>query len=59
MRRASVRLANPALPAFLDDLILRDVTVAGSRLDLSLSRSGDDVTTAVTPARTGQVLIVK
>ena len=51
----SVRLANPALPAFLDDLILRDVTVAGSRLDLRLSRVGGDVTTAVTrrqgPAR--------
>ncbi|MBV9883298.1 MAG: amylo-alpha-1,6-glucosidase [Sphingomonadaceae bacterium] len=43
-----VRLANPALPPFLDDLALSDVRVAGSRLDLSLSRSsGGDVTTAV------------
>ncbi len=43
-----VRLDKPALPAFLDDLVLRDVRVAGSRLDLKLSRSGGDVTTEVT-----------
>lgn len=47
-----VRLDNPALPDFLDDLVLRDVAIAGSRLDLKLSRAGDDVTTAVT-RRTG------
>jgi glycogen debranching enzyme len=44
----SVRLENPALPAFLDDLVLHDVTVAGARLDLRLSRAGDDITTAIT-----------
>ena len=43
-----VRLDNPALPGFLDDLVLRDVGVADARLDLKLSRAGDDVTTAVT-----------
>jgi glycogen debranching enzyme len=43
-----VRLVHPGLPAFLDDLTLRDVRLAGARLDLRLSRSGDDVTTAVT-----------
>jgi glycogen debranching enzyme len=42
-----VRLANPALPAFLDDLVLSGLRVAGSRLDLKLSRAGGDVTTAV------------
>jgi glycogen debranching enzyme len=42
-----VRLVNPALPQFLDDLRLCDVTIAGSRLDLRLSRVGADVTTAV------------
>jgi glycogen debranching enzyme len=52
-----VRLANPALPSFLDDLVLRDVSVAGSRLDLSLSRSGSDVTTAVT-RRQGKASLV-
>jgi glycogen debranching enzyme len=52
-----VRLANPALPPFLDDLFLRDVSVAQSRLDLRLSRSGDDVTTAVT-RRQGKASLV-
>ena len=42
-----VRLVNPALPQFLDDLRLCDVTIAGSRLDLRLSRVGADITTAV------------
>jgi glycogen debranching enzyme len=51
--RGSARLDNPALPAFLDDLVLRDVAVAESRLDLKLSRAGDDITTAVT-RRTGK-----
>jgi glycogen debranching enzyme len=44
----SVRLDDPALPDFLGDLVLRDVSVAGARLDLHLSRAGGDVTTAVT-----------
>jgi glycogen debranching enzyme len=52
-----VRLANPALPQFLDDLILHDVSVADSRLDLRMSRSGDDVTTAVT-RREGKASLV-
>ena len=60
MIAASVRLANPALPAFLDDLMLRGVTVAGSRLDLRLARFGDDVTTAVERRRaTAELTIVK
>jgi glycogen debranching enzyme len=56
-KEGMVLLANPALPPFLDDLVLRDVSVAGSRLDLSLSRSGDDVTTAVT-RREGKASLV-
>ena len=56
----SVRLANPALPDFLDDLMLRGVTVAGSRLDLRLARFGDDVTTAVERRQgTAELTIVK
>jgi glycogen debranching enzyme len=47
-KSGNVRLDNPALPAFLDDLVLRDVRVGEARLDLKLSRAGDDVTTAVT-----------
>ena len=52
-----VRLSNPTLPNFIDDLFLHDVSVAGSRLDMRLSRSGDDVTTAVT-ARKGKAALV-
>ncbi|HEY5712433.1 MAG TPA: amylo-alpha-1,6-glucosidase [Allosphingosinicella sp.] len=52
-----VRLTNPDLPAFLDDLTLTDVRVAGSRLDLTLKRAGGDVTTAVT-RREGKARLV-
>jgi glycogen debranching enzyme len=52
-----VRLNNPTLPDFINDLFLHDVSVAGSRLDMRLSHSGDDVTTAVT-ARTGNAALV-
>ena len=57
MRSETVRLANPALPAFLDDLVLRGVAVAGSRLDLRCRASGEDVTTAVT-RRDGKASLV-
>ncbi len=58
--RGSVRLANPALPPFLDTLMLKDVAVAGSRLDLALSRAAGDVTTAVTRRHgNAQLVIVK
>ena len=46
-REASVRLRHSALPSFIRELYLRGVEVAGSRLDLRLLRSGEDVTTAV------------
>ena len=44
---ACVVLRHPALPAFIDQLNLRGVEVAGSRLDLRLCRNNEDVTTAV------------
>ena len=49
----SVRLTNPALPSLLNNIVLSDIRVAESRLDLRLSRAGDDVTTAIT-RRTGK-----
>ena len=42
-----LRLTNPALPRLIEKLTLNGVGVAGSRLDLWLSRVGDDVSTAV------------
>jgi len=53
-----VRLANPALPDFLDDLLLRDVRLAGSRLDLRLARTGSDVTTAVARREGSAALVI-
>ncbi|MGQ0589664.1 MAG: amylo-alpha-1,6-glucosidase [Sphingosinicella sp.] len=42
-----LRLTNPALPQLIEKLTLNGIGVAGSRLDLWLSRVGDDVSTAV------------
>jgi len=56
--RGSVRFADPVLPPFLDSLMLKDVAVAGSRLDLALSRAGGDVTTAVTRREGNARLII-
>jgi hypothetical protein len=53
---ACVRLRHPALPDFLERLELHGVEVAGSRLDLRLCRSGEDVTTAV-DHRSGAALL--
>jgi glycogen debranching enzyme len=53
-----VRLDNPALPPFLDDLLLTGLTIAGSRLDLSLARVGPDVTTAVARRKGSAALVI-
>jgi len=45
--RGLLRLVNPALPDFVDHLQLKGIRIGGSRLDLALSRVGNDVTTAV------------
>lgn len=42
-----LRLVKPVLPKFIDDLFIRNIMFGGSRVDLHLSRAGDDVTTAV------------
>jgi len=33
----------PTLPSFLDDVVLRGLTIAGGAVDVSLKRSGADV----------------
>jgi glycogen debranching enzyme len=55
---ACVRLRSPALPVFLDRLDLAGVEVAGSRLDLRLCRTGDDVTTAVDRREGSAALVI-
>ena len=44
---AELRLHRPTLPAFLDELTIRNIAFGNSRIDLRLARTGDDVTTAV------------
>lgn len=59
-RAACLKLHQPTLPAGIDELALRDIEVAGSRIDLTLRRSGDDVTTQVLRRRgDARVIIVK
>lgn len=53
-----VRLSNPVLPDFLQQLSLRGLRVAGSRLDLGLSRVGEDVTTAVERREGSAALVI-
>ena len=38
-----IRLRNPRLPAFLDEVVLRDLRLQSSRVDLRLRRHGDTV----------------
>ena len=41
--RNEIRLRNPRLPPFLDEVILRNLQVGGSRVDLKVRRHGDEV----------------
>lgn len=45
--RSRVSLVQPALPAFLNDLEITNLRVGASRLDLHLTRHGDDVSAKV------------
>ena len=42
-----LRLNRPTLPAFLEELTIRNIAFGSSRIDLRLVRTGHDVTTAV------------
>jgi glycogen debranching enzyme len=55
-----IRFRNPVMPAFLDELIIRNVRLGTSRADLRLHRYGNDVTANVL-ARNGpaKILILK
>jgi glycogen debranching enzyme len=43
----AVRLRNPRLPAFLDDVILRNLRLGQSSVDLSIHRHGEDISLQV------------
>ena len=45
--RSEIRLRNPHLPAFLDEVILRDLQLWPSSVDLRIRRHGEDVSMEV------------
>jgi glycogen debranching enzyme len=45
--RAEIRLRNPRLPAFLNEVILRELQLGSSTIDLRIRRHGEDVSMEV------------
>src|SRR5438445_545337 len=45
--RGEIRLRNPRLPGFLDEVILRELQLADASVDLRITRHGDDVSLEV------------
>ena len=55
-RRGEIRLRNPRLPAFLNEVILRELKLGSSSVDLCVRRHGDDVSLEVLRTR-GQIQV--
>ena len=55
-QRGEIRLRNPHLPAFLNDVILRELQLGPSSVDLRVRRHGDDVSLEVLRTR-GQIQV--
>jgi len=49
--RGEIRLRNPRLPAFLNEVVLRDLKLGPSSVDLRVSRHGDEVALEVLRTR--------
>jgi glycogen debranching enzyme len=47
VQRGEIRLCNPRLPAFLNEVVLRELRLGSSSVDLRVSRHGDDVSLEV------------
>jgi glycogen debranching enzyme len=56
VQRGEIRLRNPRLPAFLDEVILREMQLGLSSVDLRVRRHGDDVSLEVLRRR-GQIQV--
>jgi glycogen debranching enzyme len=54
--RGEIRLRNPCLPAFLNEVVLRDLRLGPSSVDLRVSRHGDEVSLEVLRTR-GQIQV--
>lgn len=50
-QRGEIRLRNPRLPAFLNEVILRDLQLGSSSVDLRIQRQGEDVSLEVLRTR--------
>jgi len=55
-RHCEIRLRNPRLPAFLNEVVLRDLQLGASSADLRVRRHGDDVSMEVMRTR-GQIQV--
>ena len=55
-RRCEIRLRNPRLPAFLNEVVLRDLQLGSSSVDLRVTRHDDDVSLEVLRTR-GQIQV--
>ncbi len=55
-RRGEIRLRNPRLPTFLNEVILRELRLGTSSVDLRVRRHGDDVSLEVMGTR-GQIQV--
>src|SRR6266498_1015987 len=56
VQRGEIRLRNPRLPAFLNEVILRELQLGPSSVDLRVHRLGDDVSLEVLRTR-GQIQV--
>jgi glycogen debranching enzyme len=54
--RSEIRLRNPRLPAFLNEVILRELQLGASTVDMRIRRHGDDVSMEVLRRR-GQIQV--
>jgi glycogen debranching enzyme len=55
-RKNEIRLRNPMLPAFLEEVTLRDLQLGRSSVDLKLHRHGDEVSVDI-PRRQGEIQV--
>src|SRR6266852_5938570 len=55
-RRGEIRLRNPRLPAFLNEVVIRDLQLGPSSVDLVVRRHGDEVSLEVLRTR-GQIQV--
>ena len=53
---SEIRLRNPRLPSFIDEMTIRNLSLAAARVDLALHCHGDEVSVRVIRSK-GEVLV--